>query len=39
MSTLEQPPIRDDGLQLDEHRRFQERFWTIARLSETLDGN
>lgn len=24
-------PIRDDGLQLEEHREFQERFWTIER--------
>jgi hypothetical protein len=26
-----QPPIRKDGLQLDEHRSFQERFWTAER--------
>lgn len=25
------PPIRDDGLQLDEKRGFQERFWTTER--------
>ena len=25
------PPIRKDGLQLEEHRRFQERFWTVER--------
>jgi hypothetical protein len=24
-------PIRDDGLQLAEHRDFQERFWTVER--------
>jgi hypothetical protein len=24
-------PIRDDGLQLEEHRGFQERFWTVER--------
>jgi hypothetical protein len=24
-------PIRDDGLQLEEHREFQERFWTVER--------
>jgi len=24
-------PIRDDGLQLEEHRDFQERFWTFER--------
>ena len=25
------PSIREDGLQLEEHRRFQERFWTVER--------
>jgi len=29
---MRQPPIRSDGLQLDEHRRFQERFWKIERI-------
>ncbi len=34
MSSIpEQPPVRKDGLQLDEHRRFQERFWTIERFA------
>lgn len=28
---IKTPSIREDGLQLDEHRRFQERFWTIER--------
>lgn len=27
------PPIRPDGLQLDENRAFQERFWTIQRVA------
>jgi hypothetical protein len=25
------PPVREDGLQLEEHRSFQERFWTAER--------
>lgn len=25
------PVIRDDGLQLEEHRAFQERFWSVQR--------
>ncbi|MBI1178975.1 MAG: hypothetical protein GC201_00350 [Alphaproteobacteria bacterium] len=25
------PPIRPDGLQLDEHRAYQERLWTVER--------
>ncbi len=33
MGSLEQPIVREDGLQLDEHRRFQERFWTIERIA------
>ncbi len=33
MGSLEQPTVREDGLQLNEHRRFQERFWTIERLA------
>jgi hypothetical protein len=28
---IEEPPIRPDGLQLEECRPFQERFWTIQR--------
>lgn len=27
------PSIRDDGLQLEEHRAFQERFWTVERFA------
>lgn len=27
------PSIRPDGLQLEEHRGFQERFWTIERIA------
>lgn len=33
MDPLDEPLARKDGLQLDEHRRFQERFWTIERSS------
>ena len=33
MGTTERPNVRSDGLQLDEHRRFQERFWSIERLA------
>ncbi|NWJ27604.1 hypothetical protein [Rhizobium sp. RM] len=33
MSSLEKPAVREDGLQLEEHRRFQERFWAIERFS------
>lgn len=29
----EAPAIRDDGLQLDEHRDFQERFWVAERVA------
>ena len=28
-----QPAIREDGLQLDEHRAFQERSWSVERWS------
>jgi hypothetical protein len=31
-------PIRDDGLQLEEHRGFQERFWTIERWAWAVFG-
>lgn len=27
----EPPPLRDDGLQLNDDRRFQERFWSFER--------
>lgn len=27
------PSIRDDGLQLDEHTKFQERFWVVERIA------
>lgn len=27
------PPIREDGLQIEEARDFQERFWTIERVA------
>lgn len=27
------PTIRQDGLQLDEHRRFQERYWRVQRVA------
>jgi hypothetical protein len=28
-----EPRLRPDGLQLDEHRRFQERFWKLERVA------
>lgn len=28
---VEAPPVRSDGLQLEEHRSFQEKMWTIER--------
>ena len=28
---LQAPPIREDGLQVDERRQFQRRFWTMER--------
>jgi hypothetical protein len=31
--TGEVPPVRSDGLQLSEDRRFQERFWRAERLA------
>ncbi|WP_244514871.1 hypothetical protein [Ensifer sp. LCM 4579] len=31
--TLEQPPVRHDGLQIDEHRPFQETFWKAERIA------
>lgn len=31
MAHIKEPPIRPDGLQLEECRPFQERFWTIQR--------
>lgn len=30
---IKTPSIRDDGLQLDEHRQFQERFWRVERFA------
>jgi hypothetical protein len=33
MGSLEQPSVREDGLQLDERRKFQEHFWTVERIS------
>ncbi|MTH61868.1 hypothetical protein [Paracoccus litorisediminis] len=27
------PPIRADGLQLEEHRAFQERYWRVQRVA------
>lgn len=29
---MKTPAIRDDGLQLEEHRGFQERFWSLQRV-------
>lgn len=31
-------PLREDGLQLDEHRRFQERFWAAERAAWAVFG-
>jgi hypothetical protein len=31
-------PIRDDGLQLEEQRGFQERFWTVERWAWMIFG-
>jgi hypothetical protein len=33
---VEEPSVRDDGLQLDEDRGLQERLWTIERLAHVL---
>ncbi len=30
---LQAPPIRKDGLQLDERRDFQRKFWTLERMA------
>jgi hypothetical protein len=30
---MDEIPLRPDGLQLDEDRRFQERFWTVERFA------
>lgn len=35
---MELPVIRKDGLQLDEHRRFQEKFWTAERAAWIVFG-
>ncbi|WP_435170387.1 hypothetical protein [Falsirhodobacter sp. 1013] len=32
------PPMRDDGLQLEEHRRLQRRFWTFQRVAWSVFG-
>jgi hypothetical protein len=32
------PSIREDGLQLEEHRHFQERFWTAQRVAWVVFG-
>lgn len=31
MPQVATPPVRPDGLQLDENRRYQERLWTVER--------
>lgn len=28
---MDQPPVRPDGLQIEEHRTFQEFFWKVER--------
>lgn len=35
---IKTPSMRDDGLQLDEHRPFQERFWTVERFAWVAFG-
>lgn len=35
---MDQPPVRDDGLQIEEHRRFQESFWRAERVSWVIFG-
>jgi hypothetical protein len=35
---IAQPPVRDDGLQIEEDRGFQERFWTIERWAWAVFG-
>lgn len=37
-SQVKAPAIRDDGLQLEEHRAFQERFWSLQRVAWVLFG-
>lgn len=32
------PPLRDDGLQIDEDRGFQERFWRLQRIAWLVFG-
>lgn len=36
VETTEGPPIRSDGLQLDEDRALQERLWTLERVVHGL---
>lgn len=33
---MHEPPVRNDGLQLHEHRRFQEAFWKLERAAWVL---
>jgi hypothetical protein len=35
-SRLQAPPVRPDGLQLEEKRGFQQRFWMLERLAWVL---
>jgi hypothetical protein len=35
---LQAPPIREDGLQVDERRTFQRRFWTVERWAWIVFG-
>lgn len=32
-SAIRPPPLRADGLQLEEHRAFQERYWRVQRIA------
>ncbi len=35
---MDQPPVRPDGLQIEEHRRFQESFWKAERIAWIFFG-
>lgn len=37
-SDIRTPTLREDGLQLDEHRPFQERFWVVERVAWVAFG-
>ncbi|AGA10761.1 hypothetical protein CN151_22460 [Sinorhizobium meliloti] len=35
---MDQPPVRPDGLQIEEHRAFQESFWKVERVAWIVFG-